>query len=154
MQDKVFLDTNILIYCYSIDEKDKQGIALGLLDKYSENSLISIQVINELSNILFKKFKLSSEEVENTILEIDNYIHITNFTITTQIKALKIKEKYKLQFYDSLIIATAIENKCTILYSEDMQNGLIIENVLTIMHLFFKTSKSSFFNSTSLRYQW
>jgi predicted nucleic acid-binding protein len=136
MQDKVFLDTNILIYCYSVDETDKQEVALRLLDKYSESSLISTQVINELSNILFKKFKLSSIEIENTILEIDNYTNIVNFTLTTQLKALKIKDKYKLQFYDSLIIATAIENKCTILYSEDMQNGLIVESVLTIVNPF------------------
>jgi predicted nucleic acid-binding protein len=136
MQDKVFFDTNILIYCYSIDEEDKQKIALKLVDVYSESSLISTQVINELSNILFKKFKLSSIEIENTILEIDNYINIIDFNLTTQIKALKIKDKYKLQYYDSLIIATAIENKCTVLYSEDMQNGLIIENTLTIINPF------------------
>ncbi len=136
MQDKVFLDTNILIYCYSVDEKNKRKKALDLIDKYSEDSLISTQVINELSNVLFKKFMLTSIEIENTILEIDNYIDIVNFTLTTQIKALKIKDKYKLQFYDSLIIATAIENKCTILYSEDMQNGLVIENVLTIVNPF------------------
>jgi predicted nucleic acid-binding protein len=136
MQDKVFLDTNILIYCYSVDEQEKQEKALKLLDKHSENSLISTQVINELSNVLFKKFKLSSVEIENTILEIDNYISIVNFTLTTQIKALKIKDKYKLQFYDSLVIATAIENNCTIVYSEDMQDGLLIEKILTIINPF------------------
>ena len=136
MQDKVFLDTNILIYCYSVDEQEKQEKALKLLDKHSENSLISTQVINELSNVLFKKFKLSSVEIENTILEIDNHISIVNFTLTTQIKALKIKDKYKLQFYDSLVIATAIENNCTIVYSEDMQDGLLIEKILTIVNPF------------------
>lgn len=136
MLGKVFLDTNVLIYCYSVDEVSKQDIALRLIDKNSENSLISTQVINELSNILFKKFKLPSIQIESTILEIDNYIHITSFTLITQIKALKIKEKYKLQYYDALMIATALENKCSILYSEDMQNGLVIENVLTIINPF------------------
>lgn len=136
MLGKVFLDTNVLIYCYSVDEVSKQDIALRLIDKNSENSLISTQVINELSNILFKKFKLPSIQIESTILEIDNYIHITSFTLTTQIKALKVKEKYKFQYYDALIIATALENKCSILYSEDMQNGLVIENVLTIINPF------------------
>ena len=98
--------------------------------------MISTQVINELSNVLFKKFKLSATEIENTILEIDNYVGIVNFTLTTQIKALKIKDRYKLQFYDSLIVATAIENKCTILYSEDMQDGLLVDNALTIINPF------------------
>ena len=136
MQDKVFFDTNILIYCYSIDEKDKQQIALELIDRYNEKSKISTQVINELSNILFKKFKLSSLEIENTILEIDNYLDIVNFGLKTQIKALKIKDKYKLQFFDSLIVATALENHCTVLYSEDMQDGFLIENTLTITNPF------------------
>ena len=136
MLDKVFLDTNILIYCYSVDEKTKQEKALELIDNYKEESLISTQVINELSNVLFKKFKLSATEIENTILEIDNYVGIVNFTLTTQIKALKIKDRYKLQFYDSLIVATAIENKCTILYSEDMQDGLLVDNALTIINPF------------------
>ena len=136
MQDRVFFDTNILIYCYSVDEKDKQQIALGLIDRYNEKSKISTQVVNELSNILFKKFKLSSLEIENTILEIDNYLDIVNFDVKTQIKALKIKDKYKLQFYDSLIVATALENHCTVLYSEDMQDGFLIENTLTIINPF------------------
>ena len=49
---------------------------------------------------------------------------------------LKIKDKYKLQFYDSLIIATALENNCSVLYSEDMQHGFEIENTLTIINPF------------------
>ena len=62
--------------------------------------------------------------------------NIVNFSFTTQIKALKIKEKYKLQYYDCLIIATALENACTILYSEDMQHGQIIENQIKIINPF------------------
>lgn len=70
------------------------------------------------------------------ILEIDNNFEIVNFSLTTQIKALKIKEKYKLQYYDSLILATALENGCTLLYSEDMQHEQIIENQIKIVNPF------------------
>jgi len=72
--------------------------------------------------------------VENVILEIDNIISIVSFNTTTQIKAVRLKEKYKLQFYDALIIATAIENKCTTLYSEDMHHNQIIEETLKIVN--------------------
>lgn len=136
MKDKVFLDTNILIYSYSEDEEEKQSIANTLLEKNMGNIVISTQVINELVNILLKKFKIPSLTIENAILEIDNVFDIVLFALTTQIKAIKIKEKYKLQYYDSLIIATAIENGCTVLYSEDMQHGQVIENVLTIINPF------------------
>jgi predicted nucleic acid-binding protein len=136
MPDKKFLDTNILLYSYSEDEADKQSVALQLLEEYDADVIISKQVINELTNILFKKFKLSSNEVENVLLELDTVIPIVDFDISTQIKAVRIKDKYNLQFYDSLIIATALENKCTILYSEDMQHNQIIDGKLTIINPF------------------
>ena len=136
MVDKVFIDTNILIYTYSVDEADKQMIANKVLEDYSDVIIISNQVINELTNVLFKKFKLSSNDIENTILELDTFVDIVGFDIRTQIKAVRIKEKYKLQYYDALIIATAIENGCTVLMSEDMQHHQVIEKVLTIINPF------------------
>jgi len=137
MVDKVFLDTNILIYCYSQDEVQKNMIALNLLETIPFCT-ISTQVINELSNILFKKFKLPAYDIENALLEVDNILNIVTFSLTTQIKAIRIKEKYKLQYYDSLIIATALENECTVLYSEDMHDGLVIENSLKIINPFIE----------------
>lgn len=136
MQDKIFLDTNVIIYAFSEDEIEKQSAALKLLDTQDDNVLISKQVINELSNILLKKFKLSSNQVEDAILELDTIVNIADFYLSTQIKALHIKDKYNLQFYDSLIIATALENRCTILYSEDMHHNLLVENRLKIINPF------------------
>jgi len=136
MSDKVFLDTNILIYSYSVDEIKKRTIANNLLEDYSENIVISKQVINELINVLFKKFKLSSNNIENVVLELDTFIPIVDFDITTQIKALRLKEKYKFQFYDALIVATALESGCSILFSEDMQHQQVINDVLTIVNPF------------------
>jgi predicted nucleic acid-binding protein len=136
MHDKAFLDTNILIYAYSEDEPKKQSVALHLLDSFEDNVIISKQVINELSNILLKKFKLSSDQVENVLLEIDNVLPIVDFDLTTQIKALKLKERYQLQYYDALIVATALENNCTVVYSEDMQHEMLIDGSLRIINPF------------------
>ena len=102
---------------------------MNILGNSSANVIISNQVVNELINVLFKKFKVPAEDIENAILEIDNVVGIVYFTLTTQIKAVKIKEKYKLQYYDALIIATAIENGCNTLFTEDMQNGQMIESM-------------------------
>jgi predicted nucleic acid-binding protein len=136
MHDKAFLDTNILIYAYSEDEPKKQSIALHLLDSFEDNVIISKQVINELSNILLKKFKLGSDQVENVLLEIDNVLPIVDFDLTTQIKALKLKERYQFQYYDALIVATALENNCTVVYSEDMQHEMLIDGSLRIINPF------------------
>ena len=120
MHDKAFLDTNILLYAYSEDELLKQEVALKLLDTHEGSLHISIQVINELSNILLKKFKLSTNEVESALLEINDVATILSFDLKTQLKALKLKDRYQFQYYDALIVATALENNCSILYSEDI----------------------------------
>jgi len=136
MPDKVFLDTNVLIYAYSVDEKEKQEKATALLNIYSEQLIISNQVLNEISNTLFKKFRKTSLEVRSVILEISSALTVVNFHLKTQLVAITIKERYGLQFYDSLIIATALEYGCTKLISEDMQHGLVIDNCLTIENPF------------------
>ena len=136
MNDKVFLDTNIVIYAYSENEPKKQEIANNILEQYNNQIIISTQVINELSNTLFRKFKLNANDVKEVVLELNEYFPIVNFSVQTQLKGIEIKEKYKLQFYDSMILATALENGCNILFSEDMQHNQVIENSLTIINPF------------------
>lgn len=136
MLDRIFLDTNVILYSYSEDDIYKQNISQEILGNNIFNTFISKQVVNEIINILLKKIKLSSEKVENVILELDSEFEIFDFTLATQIKAIRLKKDYNLQFYDALIIATALENNCTILYSEDMQDGLVVENKLTIINPF------------------
>ena len=136
MSDKVFLDTNTVIYSYSEDEPEKQEIANDILEQYSNQIIISNQVINELSNTLFRKFKLNADEVRETVLELNDNFPIVNFNLQTQLKGIELKGKYKLQFYDSMILATALENGCNIVFSEDMQHNQVIENRLTIINPF------------------
>ena len=136
MRDKIFLDTNVVIYFYSEDEPQKQKIANDTLEQYSNQTIISNQVINELSNTLFRKFKLSADKVRETVFELNDYFPIVNFDLQTQLRGIEIKEKYKLQFYDSMILATALENGCNILFSEDMQHKQVIEDRLTIISPF------------------
>ena len=141
MQDKIFLDTNIIIYCYSNSEIEKQIICRELFEKYNELN-ISKQVINEITNILFKKFKLSSFDIKNTVEQISNIAFTCDFNFDTQKKAIELKDKYNLQYYDALIIATALENHCNIIFSEDMQHNQIIENQLTIINPFIKENNA------------
>ena len=136
MSDKVFLDTNTVIYSYSEDEPEKQKIANDILEQYNNQIIISNQVINELSNTLFRKFKLNADEVRETVLELNDNFPIVNFNLHTQLKAIELKGKYQLQFYDSMILATALENGCNIVFSEDMQHNQVIENRLTIINPF------------------
>ncbi len=132
-KDKCFVDSNICLYLLDADDAKKE-IAKTIL---KTNPSISTQVINENVNILFKKYKqLSSiEVVAHTKFLINNCtIEIINeATIST---ALFLKEKYQLQWYDSLIVSAALQANCTILYTEDMHHGLNIEGTLSIINPF------------------
>ncbi len=134
MKDRMFLDTNVVLY--ALDKSSfKQQISMDLL---KSNPIISTQVLNEFSNICIKKLKIDMMQVKNLIAVLSSDLEIKIFNSNTIIKALDLKSKYNFQYYDSLIVATALENHCKILYSEDMQDGLIVEQILTIINPFKK----------------
>lgn len=121
MNDRVFLDTNILVYAYSKTELEKQRVARDLV--LNNNSFISSQVLQELTNTLTRKFNVDFDSAITTLIECcKNYnLHIN--TQTTILQACSIAKRYRYSFYDSLIISAALETGCSKLYSEDMNNG-------------------------------
>ena len=134
MNGEVLFDTNILIYSYSDKTEPKKDIAKGLI--LDSNGLISTQVIQEMCNILIKKFKMDRVSITRTLLEMKNNFFVSTNNIDTVSTAVEIHFKYKFSYYDSLIIASALENNCTILYSEDLQHNQKIEKTLTIINPF------------------
>ena len=129
---KIFIDSNILICLFDGDAKRK-AFATSLKNK---NHIISTQVINENINVCLKKIKLSKlEAFSHGAYLMDNFeiVTITKSTIET---AFSISIKYEYSFWDSLILSSAIESGCNIIYSEDMQHGQIIEDRLTIVNPF------------------
>lgn len=131
MQDKCFLDTNILLYLLSNDER--KSISKELI---KSKHTISVQVLNEFSNVSIGKLKFSTDSTKEFIEAISANVTIETYSKLTILYALDLKSKYKLQFYDALIVSTAIENNCNILYSEDMQDGLAINDKITILNPF------------------
>ena len=133
-KDKIFFDSNILVYSYSTSDVRKQTIARKLM--LLDNRFISTQVLNETSNVLQKKYAVERAALIELATDFENHFYIHKLTVANTKKALYIAEKYKFSFYDSLIIAAAIECDCTTLYSEDMQHNLIIESTLKIINPF------------------
>jgi predicted nucleic acid-binding protein len=132
--DNIFLDTNIIVYAHTDVETDKQKTAQKII--VEQQTVISTQVLQETANTLVKKFrhswpnvsKVTAEAIQNSILHVN--------TDSTILEAFRIAEHYGFSFYDSLIISAALESGCNILYSEDMQNGQLIENRLKIVNPF------------------
>ncbi len=132
--ENFFIDTNILIY-FVKDSTGKAELIDTILLNNSEN-YISTQVANEFCNVALKKLNFSTGEL---IFSLENFAQIFNIytvNISTIKKALKIKEKYAYSYYDSVIIASALQTNCSTLYTEDMHHGQIIDNRLTIINPF------------------
>ena len=135
MHDKAFLDSNILIYLYTEDDDSKRSIAQL---KLNENiCLTSIQALNETSNVLGRKFSLNHTEVKALLDNIeavcDEILPINRKTIDN---ALALKDRYGFSFFDSLMLSSALEGGCNVIFSEDMSDGQVIEKTLKIVNPF------------------
>ena len=140
MTDKVFIDSNVLIYLFDLSEPEKREIAKNLIIKLlvTNKPNISIQVVNEFISATTRKIKniIPLELVENHVKFLEENLIINPINLKLCYKAIKIEKRYKYSYYDSLIIATALENNCSTLYTEDMHDGQILEDKLKIVNPF------------------
>jgi predicted nucleic acid-binding protein len=83
-----------------------------------------------------KRFALPVSEIRKLIASLETMCRVEIISLATIHYALDILERYNFSWYDSLIVATALEADCEILYSEDMQNGQVIERRLRIVNPF------------------
>ncbi|MBK8705376.1 MAG: PIN domain-containing protein [Saprospiraceae bacterium] len=131
---KVFLDTNLLIYAHtSVDTPKQQNIQLIIMN---EQTVISTQVFTEAANVLYKKFRFGWQDIRQVLHEMEQNNEVHTNSYTTIQRASQIAERYGFSFYDSLIVAAALEADCSILYSEDLQHGQEIDVVLAIKNPF------------------
>ena len=124
MKDRVFFDTNVILYAFDNSDDVKYSKAIECLDKYEP--IISTQVIREFANVIIKKSILSLSALKKDLMALQDSFEIVPEYVN---KAVDVHERYKYSFYDSLIIASAIYAKCSVLFSEDMQDGQVVESV-------------------------
>ncbi len=132
MQGKAFVDSNVLLYLLSADQK-KADIAEKVLER---DFVVSVQVLNEVTNVARRKLGMSWDAIAEFIATIREICAIESLTIETHERAREIAERHRLSFYDGCIVASAMMSGCSILLSEDMQHGATFDNVLRIVNPF------------------
>jgi predicted nucleic acid-binding protein len=133
MSAKAFFDSNVLIYAMvsgdSRRERAQQLVAQG--------GVISVQVLNEFVAVARRKMRMPWEEVAEALGAIRIlFPSPLAITVDTHDMALKIAEQYGFGIHDALIAASALEGKCSTLYSEDLEDGQVIAGELTIRNPF------------------
>ena len=132
-EDKIFLDTNILVYAYDISSGKKHNTARNIVTDLwnSRTGALSVQVLQEFFVSITKKIpnpldvKTASDIIRDFLLWeiIDNDGELL-------LAAMDIQARYLYSFWDSLIIAAAVKSGASVLLTEDLKNGQIIEDVM------------------------
>jgi predicted nucleic acid-binding protein len=135
MSDRAFFDTNVLVYI--VGQKDERTAKAEAL--VANGGVVSVQVLNELASVSHRKLGMSWEEIGGALAAIrDLCPSPIPLSLDTHGAGLRIAAKYGFHFYDALIAAAALEAQCTTLYSEDFQDGQLLEGRLTVRNPFVR----------------
>ncbi len=125
---RAFFDSNVILYLISGDA-DKAARSEALV---AEGGVISVQVLNEFTSVALRKYGLPWSRIRSALDPIRYACRVENIGLETHDRATLLSERYGYGFYDALILAAALIAGCTVLYSEDMQDGQVIDGQLTI----------------------
>lgn len=129
---KPFFDTNVLLYLLS-ESAFKAERAESIM---AEGGVISVQVLNEFASVALRKIGMTHAEIRDILGIIRAICLVQSLTSETHDLGLEISERYGFSLYDSMIIGSALEAGCPILYSEDLQSGQNINGQLVITNPF------------------
>jgi predicted nucleic acid-binding protein len=127
-----FFDTSVLLYLLS-DDTDKADRIETLL---AGRGVIGVQVLNEFSALALRKLKMPLQDIREILDTIRAVCAVEPITLETHDRGLAICERYRFSLYDSVLVATALISGATILYSEDLQHGQMIDDQLRITNPF------------------
>jgi len=129
---KAFIDSNVLIYLLSANvNKANQAEAV-----VRAGGRISVQVLNEIANVALRKLGMPWTEINEVLALIRSICPLEPLAIETHDRGKLVSERYGLSVYDAMIVAAALLAGCETLYSEDMQDDLLIERQLRICNPF------------------
>jgi predicted nucleic acid-binding protein len=133
MTDKVFVDTNILVYAHDLDAGNKHGLAADIVSKLweSRNGILSTQVLQEFYVTLTRKVSstLSKLEVRKLVQKYSNW-HVVLNDPSIIFQASEIEESYNISFWDALIVSAAYSQNVPTILTEDLSHGQIIEGII------------------------
>nr|WP_295934219.1 PIN domain-containing protein [uncultured Dyadobacter sp.] len=127
----IALDTNVLLYLYDASDHVKRRVSEGII---ASSPVISTQVISEFINVTKRVLKLPKQEVLYKCNRVFDRCQIISVDQDILDHSYYILKKYDFQILDSIIISSALAAGCNILYSEDFQHSMVVENQLTIIN--------------------
>jgi predicted nucleic acid-binding protein len=133
MNGKFFLDTNVFVYLFDTTAPAKAKKAARLVRDAVDTGkgIVSYQVVQEFFNVALRRFAhpMSGAEAEQYLITVFRPLLAVHSSPALYVEALRIAGKHRFAWYDSIIVASALESQCDTLYSEDFQHGRQIEGL-------------------------
>ncbi|MGA3053412.1 MAG: PIN domain-containing protein [Candidatus Korobacteraceae bacterium] len=127
MNGRFFLDTNIFVYSFDTSATAKLRRSMQLIRQAvaTGKGVVSYQVVQEFFNVALRRFAppMTVAEAEQYLGTVFRPLLAVHSSPAFFAETLRLQDRYRLSWYDSLILTGAIEARCSILYSEDMQHG-------------------------------
>ena len=134
-----FIDSNVWLYAFiESQDEDKSRIANELIE--NNQPALSVQVINEVCVNLIRQTEVSEDEIRALIASFYQRYTIIELSREVLVQASRLRGPYAFSFWDSLIVSCALQSGASVLYSEDMQDGLIVEDSLEIRNPFIEVN--------------
>lgn len=130
MTGKYFVDTNIWIYAIDASDSRKSTGASSLIHSLSKlgAGILSVQTLGEFSSICTKKLGLSPAQVNDLIQAMDPFPVVAYGRHTIQ-ESLALMSRTSISFWDAVMVSTAREANCTVIYTEDLNHNQVIEGI-------------------------
>lgn len=127
-----FIDTNVLVYVASGDATKADRAEAVIRD----GGAISVQVLNEFTHVARRKMRLSWTETQSFLSVIRGLLTVRPVTVEIHESGLALAERHGFSIWDAMVVASALDADCDMLWSEDMQDGVMIESRLRIVNPF------------------
>lgn len=130
MSDRIFVDTNILIYADDFADAEKRDRAQALIGRLirERSGVVSLQVLQEYFAAATRKLKMDSSAARERV-EVYARFNVVKLEPDDLLQAIDLHRAYRVSIWDSLIVRAAIVSGCRTLYTEDLQNGFRVEKL-------------------------
>ena len=127
-----FLDSNVILYLAS----RQQAKADRAEELIATGGTISVQVLNEIVNVSRRKMRMSWDETRDFLSMVRGLLKVEPVTIEMHKAGIDLAERYGLSVYDAMIASAALLAECDTLFTEDLQDGLLVSGRLRVVNPF------------------
>jgi len=136
--DSCFIDTNVWLYAFVEDNDPSKAARAKSLIRTQRTVYVSTQVINEVCVNLLKQPQFPEQRIQQLIESFYANYAVLELSKPVLLESSSLRQRYSLSFWDSVIVSSALHTNAEVLYSEDMQDGLVVDRRLRIINPFKK----------------